>query len=350
MFASNLRQQGFAEAIQQQLTPDAEPETEAEPGPEPESKPEPAVESAPEAPAPPADAGRSPVAEPSPSPTAPSDTFADVLGTDEAAAVNPPQVQGLGNEQPPDAPDYQETLSRLREVVQDLPAAQQQGLLAAIDQAATQMNQPDQSPSEATVPAGALIQAAIAQNDPELDQQLSQGDDSPQAIPTVEQFRDWYRAARSLGRSEETLSDIAAIGQSAKAGDLTELGPAAAEQMDADLATAEQQQALGTDILNHARRFLSNLEAAGLVQRDEQGNLEARGRQYTVRQTRQGMGVVRNDQSAGVLANGAGEITQVANLSETDQQNWAKSAARSPENLKALTQNRQQQQATEPEL
>jgi hypothetical protein len=275
-----------------------------------------------------------------------------VLGTGEAAAVNPPQVQGLGNEQPPDSPDYQETLSRLREVVQDLPEAQQQGLLAAIDQAATQMNQPDQPPSEATVPAGAFIQAAIAQNDPELDQQLNQADDSPQSIPTVEQFRDWYRAARSLGRSEEALSDIAAIGQSAKSGDLAELGPAVAERMEADLSTAEQQQALGTEILTHARRFLGNLEAAGLVQRDEQGNLEARGRQYTVRQTRQGMGVVRNDQSAGVLANGAGEITQVANLSETDQQNWAKSAARSPENLQALyqTQRPQRQSAAGPEL
>jgi hypothetical protein len=114
----------------------------------------------------------------------------------------------------------------------------------------------------------------------------------------------WYRAVQTLEHSEEARSDIAAIGESVKAGDLAELGPAAAEQMESDLSTAEQQQALGTEILNPAHHFLGNLEAAGLVQRDEQGHLEARGHQYTVRQTRQGMGVVRNDQSAGVLANG----------------------------------------------
>jgi hypothetical protein len=52
--------------------------------------------------------------------------------------------------------------------------------------------------------------------------------------------------------------------------------------------------------------------------------------------------VVKNDQSAGVLANGEGEITQVANLTETDRQNWEISASRSPDNLKALYQSRQQ--------
>ena len=95
-----------------------------------------------------------------------SDAFADVLGTGETAAVNPPQIEELGDEPPADSPDYQETLTRLRGVVQDLPEAQQESLLAAIDQAAAQMEQPTQSPSEASVSAGAFVQDAIAQNDP----------------------------------------------------------------------------------------------------------------------------------------------------------------------------------------
>lgn len=63
------------------------------------------------------------------------------------------------------------------------------------------------------------------------------------------------------------------------------------------------------------------------MERDANGVIEARGKQYTVREIYYGIGVVKNDQSAGVLANGEGEITQVANLAETDRQNWEISAS-----------------------
>ncbi|MCM1983155.1 DUF6908 domain-containing protein [Lyngbya confervoides] len=343
MFASNLRKQGFAEAIQQQMTtePKAEP-TPAEParslGVEADTETQPST----------ADVGRLPIAEP-PQPAAESsDAFADVLGTGETAAVNPPPIQELGDEQPTGSPNYQETLACLRGVVQDLPEAQQESLLAAIDQAAAQMAKSAQSSSEASVSAGAFIQDAIAQNDPELDQQLAESEEGQPESPSLEQFRDWYRAARALGRSDDELSDIEAIGKAVKAGELNDLAESNAQRMATDLSAFDQQQDLGANIVNHARRFLGNLEAAGLVERDANGNIEARGKQYTVRETPQGIGVVKNDQSAGVLANGEGEITQVANLTEADRENWEISASRSPDNLKALYQSRQQHEVNAP--
>jgi hypothetical protein len=313
MFASNLRKQGFAEAIQQQTAPKPEAEpTPAEPARSPVVEPEM------EAQTPSADVGRSLESESSQPAAESSDAFADVLGTGETAAVNPPPIQELGDEQPTGSPDYQETLDRLRSVVQDLPQAQQESLLAAIDQAAAQMEQPDPPSSEVSVSAGAFIQDAIAQNDPELDQQLAESEAGQPESPSIEQFRDWYRAARALGRSDDELADIEAIGKAAKAGELNDLAESDAQQMETDLSAFGQQQKLGASIVNHARRFLGNLEAAGLVERDANGAIEARGKQYTVRETPQGIGVVKNDQSAGVLANGEGEITQVANLTEAD--------------------------------
>jgi hypothetical protein len=337
MFASNLRKQGFAEAIQQQII--TEPEAE-QMTTEPARSP--VVEADTETQTPRSDGERSPIAKPSQPAAESSDAFADVLGTGETAAVNPPPIQELGDEQPTGSPNYQETLSRLRGVVQDLPEAQQESLLAAIDQAATQMEQPAQSSSEASVSAGAFIQDAIAQNDPELDQQLAESEEGQPESPSIEQFRDWYRAARALGRSDDELADIEAIGKAAKAGELNDLAEPDAQRMETDLSAFGQQQELGASIVNHARRFLGNLEAAGLVERDANGAIEARGKQYTVRETSQGIGVVKNDQSAGVLANSEGEITQVTNLTETDRQNWEISASRSPDNLKALYQSRQQ--------
>ena len=133
------------------------------------------------------------------------------------------------------------------------------------------------------------------------------------------------------------MATIEAIGTSAKAGDLN-FAQADAEQMEADLSAFQHQKELGRHILHHACQVLGNLESAGLVQRNTNGSIEAQGKQYTVRQTRQGMGVIKNDQSAGVLANPDGTITQAVNLTEADRQNWEISASRSSENLDALRQ------------
>jgi hypothetical protein len=107
MFASNLRKQGFAEAIQQQMTP--EPETWSRRLQSQTRSP--VVEPEAEAQTPSADVGRSPDSESSQPTAESSDAFADVLGTGETAAVHPPQIQELGNEQSPDPPDYQRDVS-----------------------------------------------------------------------------------------------------------------------------------------------------------------------------------------------------------------------------------------------
>ncbi|MBF2036020.1 MAG: hypothetical protein IGR92_11235, partial [Leptolyngbyaceae cyanobacterium T60_A2020_046] len=62
-----------------------------------------------------------------------------MLGTGETVAVNPSPIEELEDGPPAGSPDYQETLSRLRGVVQDLPAAQQASLLVAINQATAQI-------------------------------------------------------------------------------------------------------------------------------------------------------------------------------------------------------------------
>jgi hypothetical protein len=348
MFASNLRKQGFAEAAQRQLGV-----------PKPEPTPNnpsraPVVGSEPEAQSPRSNAVRSQETTTSDQRDEPeatsSDALADVLGTGDAISVNPPDIQGLGDEHPAEGPDYQATLERLRGAAHDLPEPQQESLLAAIDQAEVQMEQPAQPASSASVSAGAFVQKAIAQNDPGLDQQLVQSVEGQPETPSIEQFRDWYRAARALGRSDDELADIESIGKSAKAGELDELAEPDAKRMESDLSTFKQQQELGANIVDQARQFLGNLEAAGLVQRDDNGTIEARGKQYTVRQTPQGIGVVKNDQSAGVLANHDGEITQVVNLTETDRQNWEISASRTPGNLKQLYQSQQSQPSSGVEL
>ena len=212
---------------------------------------------------------------------------------------------------------------------------QHRRLVQVIQQTEVQLNGEAVEPAPETepVPAGEFMQGAISQQDPELDEQLAapSEDDSP----TVEAFRDWYRAARSLGRSEQGLKQIETLGKAAKAGNLEGLDPDAADQMDSDLDAFSQQQAIGQSVLTNARRFLGNLEAAGFAERDGQGAIQAKGQIYTVRETQQGFGVIRNDGSAGVVADPEGQITQVTGLTEDDQENWQKSGEKTPDKLRA---------------
>jgi hypothetical protein len=304
MFSSNLRKQGFAEAAAQAREP--EPESELE------------------------DAGPQADAEPVEAPAA---VDADAEPVEAPAAVQDEGEPAQADDAPPF--DYHETLDSLREQVASLPEDQQAQLMQAIQQTEAQLNGDAVEPTPETepVPAGEFVQGTIAQQDPDLDQQLAapSEDDSP----TVEAFRDWYRAARSLGRSEQGLKQIETLGKAAKAGTLEGLDADAADQMDSDLDAFAQQQAIGQSVLTNARRFLSNLEAAGLAERDGQGAIQAQGQIYTVRETQQGFGVIRNDGSAGVVADPAGKITQVTGLTEDDLENWQRSGEKTPDKLRA---------------
>jgi hypothetical protein len=316
MFSSNLRKQGFAEAAAKARAP--EPEIEADAGPQADAEPSEVV---PEAQA----------------VEAPDEIWAE-QPQPEVEPVDVPTAVQDGVESPADESppfDYHDTLDHLREQVASLPDDQQGRLMQAIQQTETQLNGEAVEPAPETepVPAGEFVQSAIAQQDPDLDEQLvaPSEDDSP----TVEAFRDWYRAARSLGRSEQGLKQIETLGKAAKAGTLDGLEADAAEQMDSDLDTFAQQQAIGQSVLTNARRFLSNLEAAGLAERDEQNAIQATGQIYTVRETQQGFGVIRNDKSAGVVANEKGEITQVTGLTEDDLENWQRSGEKTSDKLRA---------------
>jgi hypothetical protein len=316
MFSSNLRKQGFAEAAAKARAP--EPEIEADAGPQADAEPSDVV---PEAQA----------------VEAPDEIWAE-QPQPEVEPVDVPTAVQDGVESPADESppfDYHDTLDHLREQVASLPDDQQGRLMQAIQQTEAQLkgDAVEPVPEGEPVPAGEFVQGAIAQQDPDLDEQLvaPSEDDSP----TVEAFRDWYRAARSLGRSEQGLKQIETLGKAAKAGTLDGLEADAAEQMDSDLDTFAQQQAIGQSVLTNARRFLSNLEAAGLAERDEQNAIQATGQIYTVRETQQGFGVIRNDKSAGVVANEKGEITQVTGLTEDDLENWQRSGEKTSDKLRA---------------
>jgi hypothetical protein len=322
MFSSNLRKQGFAEAAAKAREPEPEME-DAGPQAEPsEAMPETQGAEAPD------EIGAEPT---------PTDSELDDQPSVESAEA-PAAVQDEAEPvQADDAPpfDYHDTLDLLREQVASLPDDQQGQLMQAIQQTEAQLDGEAVEPASETepVPAGEFVQGAIAQQDPDLDTQLAapSEDDSP----TVEAFRDWYRAARSLGRSEQGLKQIETLGKAAKAGNLEGLDTDAADQMDTDLDAFAQQSAIGQSVLSNARRFLGNLEEAGLAERDEQNAIQAQGQIYTVRETPQGFGVIRNDGSGGVVADSAGQITQVTGLTEADHENWQKSGAKTPDNLRA---------------
>ncbi|MBE7385209.1 MAG: hypothetical protein F6J95_027890 [Leptolyngbya sp. SIO1E4] len=71
--------------------------------------------------------------------------------------------------------DYQHTLERLREDTQALPEPLRDSILNAIQAAEAHMSEEPQLPADASlekVSAGGLVQAAIAQNDPDLQAQM----------------------------------------------------------------------------------------------------------------------------------------------------------------------------------
>lgn len=122
---------------------------------------------------------------------------------------------------------------------------------------------------------------------------------------------------------------------SSNTGKLEDFDAEVAEQMDADLEQFSQQEEIGQSIISNARRFISSVEEAGLAERDEDGAIQAKGNIYTVRETPDGIGVIRNDQSSGVIADSDNNITQVTNLTEEDQKNWQKNGAKSPDDLRS---------------
>ena len=213
-------------------------------------------------------AGQPEAAVPSPEPEAISDS-------DVESAPQPGQEE--------EAPfDYADTLKSLRATAARLPSAQRETLLKAVEQAeqigqqheAPAQQQPAQAPEP--VPASELVTSAIAQNSPYLDAQLTQPEadaDDGKPVPSVDKFRDWYRAARALGKDNQ-LGRFRPLVSWPKRRRLASVSDKDAGQMASDLAEFKEQrkqQGIAQQMISDARSFVTNLDSLGLVERDESG-------------------------------------------------------------------------------
>ncbi len=221
--------------------------------------------------------------------------------------------------------DYRHTLERLREDTQGLPEPLRDSILNAIQEAEAQMSEESQLPADASlekVSAGDLVQAAIAQNEPDLQDQMLNAEGT--GIPSVEEFRDWYRKASVMDRSATVLSQIEHVGRQAKAGTLEVDGfdPAA---MRADLAEYDQQASLAADIMPNVCRFLDEAVKAGVAMQSENGTV-AEGRHYRV-MAKAGMVSVENKETSGKLSFTEHGIVEVSDLDEADKSRWERLGA-----------------------
>jgi|GEM_PF-6013418 len=278
----------------------------------------------------------------------------------EGNAIADDDVDNQPSPEPkPEAPfDYADTLKSLRSSAEKLPAAQRDTLLKAVQQVEQMEQQQDvsapepeaiapdssQEPEESPEPvtAGELVTSAIAQNNPELDAQLTTQDvDSKpdgEPVPSVDEFRDWYRAARSLGKDNQ-LGRIQTLGELAKENRLTRISDKDAEQMGSDLAEVKEhreQRGFAETMADDARRFVSNLESFGLVERDEAGTGVVNGNIYTVHENSEKgeIGVV-NRETGGTFAANQDGIIHASGLTKDDQKRWTTLGSSSRENLNA---------------
>ncbi|MBE7385772.1 MAG: hypothetical protein F6J95_030825 [Leptolyngbya sp. SIO1E4] len=230
-------------------------------------------------------------------------------------------------DQEPSSPfDYQQTLERLREDTQALPEPLRDSILNAIQEAEAQMSEEPQLPADASlekVSAGGLVQAAIAQNDPDSqDQMLNAGGTG---VPSVEEFRDWYRKAAVMDRSAEVLSQIERMGRQAKAGTLVVEG-FDSSAMQSDLAEYDQQASLAADMMPNVCRFLDEAIKAGVAMQSEEHGTVAEGRHYRV-MAKAGMIAVENKETSGKLSFTERGIVEVSELTETDKNRWQRLGA-----------------------
>ncbi|MEM6437050.1 MAG: hypothetical protein AAF773_24830, partial [Cyanobacteria bacterium P01_D01_bin.115] len=243
--------------------------------------------------------------------------------------------------------DYQHTLDRLRADTQALPEPLRDSILDAIHTAEAQMHGESQSPTEAspeTIPAGALVQAAIAKNDSALQEQMLHAGGT--GVPSVEEFRDWYRKAAVMDRSAEVLNQIERMGRQAKAGTFAAEGfdPAA---MQADMSAYDQQASLAADIMPNVCRFLDEAVKAGGAMPSEANGTVAEGRYYRV-MAKAGMISVENKATGGKLAFTERGIVEVSELTEADKSRWQRLGALEAAQLTPALPKRSQ--SAQPEL
>jgi len=230
-----------------------------------------------------------------------------------------------------DRPDYSATLAILRDRAQQLPEEERDRVLATLEEVAQRAQTATEAEAEPneTIAASELTRAVVAQTDSQLDRELATTSSEPET-PTVQEFRDWYGAARALGKAQKYLDRIQQLGTEAKEGNFEEFSETAARYMQTDLEQAREQIGLAQDIAGNVRQFMRAAEQAGIVRDDGSGQLQVEGRNYLVTQTEQGFEVT--GKQSGAILSVASErecdrVVRASGLASEDRDRWEPSVS-----------------------
>ena len=305
MFAKNINNQGFAEAAQQQQAIAARDD---------EAKtPSQVEDNAQQQQAIPAEADE--VETPTQVEDNAQQQQAIAAGEDEASGVSPQQ-----------SIDYTETLNRLRKDIATLPERERSSLLSTLDRVEQNMQgrretQPDGVVQQ--VDAGQFVQSLIEAQDPSLDNALADSEKVEQPTPTVDEFRKWYAAARSLGQDRSALRRISAMGQAVKNDVPIRFSQDDAEQMHSDLEQSQEQKVLGASIVSNAERFLANAVESGIAEIASDGSVEMSGDNYQVSIKGDRLSIENKHSGAVVVADREkGQVVRARGLDDSDRDRW----------------------------
>ena len=185
------------------------------------------------------------------------------------------------------------------------------------EQSAQESLQAKLSESAAITPVE-IAQRLIDQHDPQTGDVLAAADRPPvPSNPTLEQLRNWYRAARDMARDPLRCEYIKTLGLEAKTASVQEKPPAmptqALVEMRRDLEQYRAYQTRGQYVAQAARLILS---AVG--QPNDQGEVRFRGKLYELSQTQTILTVKKGvgSQTATILSIARGKMQRTSVQSE----------------------------------
>jgi len=185
------------------------------------------------------------------------------------------------------------------------------------EQSTQESLQANSSDSTAVTPVE-IAQRLIDQHDPQTGDVLAAADRSPVlSSPTLEQLRNWYRAARDMARDPLRCEYIKTLGLEAKTASVQEKPPAmptqALVEMRRDLEQYRAYQTRGQYVAQAARLILS---AVG--QPNDQGEVRFRGKLYELSQTQTILTVKKGvgSQTATILSIARGKMQRTSVQSE----------------------------------
>ena len=241
----------------------------------------------------------------------------------ESIAAGDDEVQGVSQQQ---NIDYTETLARLRKDIATLPKTERSSLLSTLDRVEQNMqgrreSQPDGAVQQVDV--GQFVQNLIKAQDPSLDKALADPENVEQPTPTVDEFRKWYAAARSLGQDKSALRRISAMGQAVKNDVPIRFSQSDAEQMHSDREQSQEQKVLGAEMASNAERFLARAVENGITEIADDGSVEMSGDRYQVELKGDLLSIENKNSGAVVVADREkGQIVRARGLDDRDRDRW----------------------------